>query len=133
MELVIGLLIGLVGGAAGGLLGIGGGTLFVPAMVLILGTDQHVAQGVSLVVIVPTAISATQANLRGGFVDMEVAKWVTPFAIALAFGGAFVAGLLPGYVLSRVFGLIVIYVGSRTLFTTVRAIRRERAEAAHPR
>jgi uncharacterized membrane protein YfcA len=127
VDLVIGLLIGLVGGIAGGLLGIGGGTLFVPAMVLILGTDQHVAQGVSLVVIVPTALSATQANLRAGFVDMEIAKWVTPFAVALAFGGAYVAGLLDGDTLSRIFGVIVIYVGGRTLITTALAIRRERA------
>lgn len=125
MDLLLGLLIGLVGGAAGGLLGIGGGTLFVPAMVLLLGVDQHVAQGVSLVVIVPTAISATQANLRGGFVDIEIARWVTPFAVVLAFVGAFVAGLLDGDTLSRIFGLIVIYVGGRTLIATVAAIRRE--------
>lgn len=134
-DLVIGLLIGLVGGAFGGLLGIGGGTLFVPAMVLILGTDQHVAQGVSLVVIIPTALSATQANLRRGFVDIQASKWVTPFAVLLAFAGAFVAGLLEGDVLSRIFGVIVVYVGGRTLVTTWLAIRRERAmraaEGAH--
>ncbi|MEX2372632.1 MAG: sulfite exporter TauE/SafE family protein [Dehalococcoidia bacterium] len=127
---LVALAIGLVGGAFGGLLGIGGGTLFVPALVLILGTEQHVAQGVSLAVIVPTAISATQANIRAGFVDTTVAKWVTPPAVLLAFGGAFVAGLLDGPTLSRIFGVVVIYVGALTLITTARTVRRERAEAS---
>lgn len=120
-------LIGLVGGAASGLLGVGGGTLFVPAMVLILGKEQHLAQGVSLVVIIPTAISATLTNLKGGYVDVETAKWVTPLAIAFALVGGYVAGLLDGDTLSRIFGVVVLYVGTRTLFTTWRTIRRERA------
>ncbi len=130
MDIIIALLIGVVGGIAGGLLGIGGGTLFVPAMVLILGEDQHVAQGVSLVVIIPTGISATITNARRGFVDFDIAKWVTPPAILLAFGGAYVAGHLDGSTLSRIFGLIVLYVGGRTLITTWLVIRRERAAAA---
>ncbi len=129
MEDVIAVaLIGLVGGAASGLLGIGGGTLFVPAMVLILGKEQHLAQGVSLVVIIPTAISATLANSKAGFVDVEVTRWVTPFAVLFALGGGYVAGLLEGETLSRIFGVVVLYVGSRTLFTTLRAMQRERAE-----
>jgi uncharacterized membrane protein YfcA len=130
MDIAVALTIGLLGGAFGGLLGVGGGTLFVPAMVLVMGVDQHTAQGVSLVVIVPTAISATFANARGGFVDAAVARWVTPFAILLAFGGAFVAGLLGGPTLSRVFGVVVLYVGGRTLVTTGRAIMRDRAAAS---
>jgi uncharacterized membrane protein YfcA len=126
-SVVAALLIGLAGGAFGGLLGIGGGTLFVPALVLLLGEEQHLAQGVSLVVIIPTAISATTANLRGGLVDLEVAKWVTPFAVAAAFLGARLAGELGADTLSRVFGVVVLYVGTRTLYTTWRAGRRASA------
>ncbi|MEZ4501989.1 MAG: sulfite exporter TauE/SafE family protein [Dehalococcoidia bacterium] len=126
-SVIAALLIGLAGGAFGGLLGIGGGTLFVPALVLLLGEEQHVAQGVSLVVIIPTAISATTANLRGGLVDLEVAKWVTPFAVGAALLAAWVAGQIGADTLSRVFGVVVLYVGSRTLFTTWRAGRRAAA------
>jgi len=114
-EVLAALVIGLAGGTFGGLLGIGGGTLYVPALVLLLGQDQRVAQGVSLVVIVPTAISATAANIRGGYVDHEVAQWVTPAAILLALGGGFVAGEIPGEWLSRIFGVVVLYVGARSL------------------
>jgi len=116
-DIIIALLIGLIGGTFGGLLGIGGGTLFVPALVLILGEEQHVAQGISLMVIIPTAISATVANLKRGYVDRQVATWVAPVAVVFAFGGAFVAGQLEGDTLSRIFGVVVLYVGSRSLYT----------------
>jgi uncharacterized protein len=119
-DIVVALLIGLAGGTFGGLLGIGGGTLFVPALVLILGEDQHVAQGISLMVIIPTAISATIANLKRGYVDRQVATWVAPVAVVFALGGAFVAGQLEGDTLSRVFGVVVLYVGSRSLYTNWR-------------
>jgi uncharacterized membrane protein YfcA len=116
-DIVTALLIGLAGGTFGGLLGIGGGTLFVPALVLILGQEQHTAQGISLVVIIPTAMSATAANLKRGYVDEQVAMWVAPVAVLFALTGAFIAGQLEGDTLSRVFGIVVLYVGSRSLYT----------------
>lgn len=115
MDVVGALLIGLAGGIAGGLLGIGGGTLYVPALVLLLGTPQHTAQGVSLVVIIPTAISASLANRGTGYIDAEGVRWVTPFALALAVVGAIVAGALEESLLSRVFGVMVLFVSLRTL------------------
>ena len=120
MENVFGaLLIGVAGGIAGGLLGIGGGTLYVPALVLILGVEQNVAQGVSLAAIIPTAISATATNLRHGYVDGRLVATVVPAAIVLALVGASIAGKLDNDTLSRIFGVIVLYVGSRTLFTVI--------------
>jgi len=116
-DIVTALLIGLAGGTFGGLLGIGGGTLFVPALVLILGQEQHTAQGISLVVIIPTAMSATAANLKRGYVDEQVAMWVAPVAVLFALTGAVIAGQLEGDTLSRVFGIVVLYVGSRSLYT----------------
>lgn len=116
-DIIIALLIGLAGGTFGGLLGIGGGTLFVPALVLVMSQDQHTAQGISLVVIIPTAMSATAANLKRGYVDKQVALWVTPVAILLAIAGAQIAGELDGQTLSRIFGVVVLYVGSRSLYT----------------
>jgi uncharacterized membrane protein YfcA len=117
IDIVTALLIGLAGGTFGGLLGIGGGTLFVPALVLIMGLEQHTAQGISLVVIIPTAMSATAANLKRGYVDKQVVLWVAPVAVLFALAGAFIAGQLEGDTLSRVFGIVVLYVGSRSLYT----------------
>ena len=120
-EVIVALLIGLAGGTFGGLLGIGGGTLYVPALVLNLGQEQTVAQAVSLVVSIPTAISATTANLKGGYVDREVALLVTPAAVVLALGGGFLAGEIPSEWLSRIFGVVVLYVGTRSLLKNWRA------------
>ena len=52
LDIGVGVVIGLLGGAAGGLLGIGGGAIFVPGIVILVGTDQILAQGVSLTAIV---------------------------------------------------------------------------------
>lgn len=120
-DVIVALLIGLAGGTFGGLLGIGGGTLYVPALVLLMGQDQRVAQGVSLMVIVPTAVSATATNLRAGLIDSQVALWVTPAAVLLALGGGFAAGEIPDEWLSRIFGVVVLYVGTRSLIKNWRS------------
>jgi len=120
LTFVAAIAIGIVGGAAGGLLGIGGGTIFVPAMVLLLDVDQHTAQGVSLIVIVPTAVSATATNLRAGTVDRSIVWWLTPFAVVGAAAAAGVAGAIDAAVLSRVFGIVVTLVGARTLLRALR-------------
>ena len=122
-ELIGALLIGIAGGMAGGLLGIGGGTVFVPGLVLLLGIEQHTAQGISLIVIIPTALSATYANVRAGNVDGRVAAWVTPIALVFAVIAAQVAGSIDGDTLSRIFGAVVLYVGTRTLYGSWRSRR----------
>ena len=118
MQTVSALLIGLIGGAFGGLLGIGGGAIFVPALVLILGQDQHIAQGVSLIVIISTALSGTAVNLQSGYIDKKIVIWVTPPAIVLAIIGGYIAGLLDSETLSRVFGIVVLYVAIRSFYST---------------
>ena len=55
-EEIFALVIGFIGGFAGGLLGIGGGAIYIPAMVLILDEQQHLAQGASLAAIISTAV-----------------------------------------------------------------------------
>jgi uncharacterized membrane protein YfcA len=75
-----GLLIGLVGliaGALSGLLGVGGGIVMVPAIVFLLGRDQHVAQGVSLAVIIPVSISGAWIHARRGNVVPTLAFWLS--------------------------------------------------------
>lgn len=111
------LLIGLAGGTAGGLLGLGGGTLYVPALVLLLGSSQRAAQGLSLVAIIPTAISATITNHRAGYVDGAAVRWVTPLALLAAAGGGTLAGTIDEALLARLFGALLLYVSGRMLVT----------------
>lgn len=93
-ELIPLVLIGSAAGFMAGLLGIGGGVLIVPAMVLLLGFDQHVAQGTSLLVIIPAAVTGSFAHYRKG-------RLVLRDAFTLAAGGVI------GAVLGSVFALSI--------------------------
>lgn len=115
-ELVLAAAIGLVAGAFAGLLGVGGGIVMVPAMVLLLGEDQHVAQGTSLLVIVATAAAGSVANARRGLLDLRLAAVVAAGGVAGAVGGALLATeVLDADTLRRIFGGVLLAIGARLL------------------
>jgi len=114
---------GVLGGAAGGFLGIGGGAIYVPALVLIIGETQHVAQGISLAVIITTATVGGITHFRQGNVDLRTAAWAAPPAAAAAFGAAILADFIDAAVLRRIFAVVVLYVGVSTLLGTLRGER----------
>ena len=90
-DVLIALGIGLVGGLAAGLLGIGGGAVFVPGLVILVGTEQIVAQGISLTVIIVTAAVAAARHRHNRTIDYHVARWTAVPAVALAVVGALIA------------------------------------------
>jgi uncharacterized membrane protein YfcA len=98
-DILGGLLAGGVGGIASGFLGITSGGILVPLLVLILGKDQHVAQGISLVAqVVPTSLSGVRNyNLSGHRVSL---RWLVWLAAGFAIGGC-VGALLATHVSSR--------------------------------
>src|SRR5258708_28998339 len=80
------LVAGGVGGIASGFLGITSGGILVPLLVLLLGQDQHVAQGISLVAqVVPTSLSGVRNYQRGG--HRVPLRWLIWLAIGFAIGG----------------------------------------------
>ena len=66
LQMIGAVAIGLAGGVIAGLLGVGGGVLFVPGLVIFLGLDQHHAEATSLLAIVPVAIVGTYTQDRYG-------------------------------------------------------------------
>jgi uncharacterized membrane protein YfcA len=92
-DALVALAVGVIAGAYAGLLGVGGGVVMVPAMVLLLHQPQRVAEGTSLLAIVGTALAATRAHSRRRLV---ISKW----ARLLAIGGA--AGAIVGSILATV-------------------------------
>jgi uncharacterized membrane protein YfcA len=86
MEIVIGLAIGAAAGVLGGLFGIGGGILIVPAAIYLLGFGQQKAQGTSLVALLaPVGVLGVMNYAKAGQID-----WKVGILIALGFvGGAF--------------------------------------------
>ncbi len=84
MTFVFYVLIGLVAGGISAALGVGGGIVYVPALVLFFSLDQHLAQGTSLAVIVPTAVIGTLIHARAGRV---VWRYAVPLGVAGLVGG----------------------------------------------
>jgi uncharacterized membrane protein YfcA len=113
---VVGLVaLGLVAGALAASLGVGGGIIIVPALVVLFEFSQHAAQGTSLAVIIPTAIVAVTVHARAQRVEWRPAFWVGAGGILGAVVGSRVALALDGRVLRRMFAVLLVIVAVRLL------------------
>lgn len=111
--LIFGL--GLFGGVLSGLLGIGGGVVMVPLMVLVLGMAQHIAQGVSMLVIIPTALVAIWHFHKDKLVDYRMAALLAAGAVSGALISSNFVQYIPAADLKKLFGVFVIYTGIRMI------------------
>ena len=118
---VVAALLGLLGGALAGLFGVGGGVLFVPTLVLILGLSQLHAEATSLLAILPTVIAGAWRQHRYGNVHWRSAILVGLGSIVGVEGGVELARTLPEHVLRRLFGAFVLVVAASIAW---RALRR---------
>ena len=107
---VVGL--GVGAGVVGGMFGIGGGLIIVPALILAFGMDQKTATGTSLLAqLLPVAFLAVREFWKRGEVDIPKGLWI---AAGLALGtllGAMLAGLLSPSAMKRAYGAFLIAVG----------------------
>jgi len=106
---VLAVLGGFVIGVASGIVGIGGGVLMVPLMVVGFGFGQHLAQGTSLVAIIPTALVGAITHGRRGNVVWRAAGLMALTGAVGAVVGAFVALSLPTTLLGRLFGAFLLF------------------------
>ena len=127
--LVILLVVGVAAGFLAGLLGVGGGILLVPAMVLLLGFDQHVAQGTSLLVIVPAALIGSWTHYRRRTIRPRDAVLVAAGGVVGAAIGSLSALSLDDELLRRLFAVVLLGVAVRMLLST-RPRRSDNEESA---
>jgi uncharacterized protein len=120
LTLVTLLAVGLGAGFLAGLLGVGGGIVMVPAMVLLLGFDQHVAQGTSLLVIVPAALIGSWTHHRRGALVLRDAAFVAVGGVAGAVIGSLSALSIDDELLRRLFALVLLAVAARMLLSRTR-------------
>lgn len=111
------ILVGIVVGAVSGVVGIGGGILFVPALVTLFGMSQIRAQGTSIgALLAPVGIFAFLEYYRKGHADLRIALLL---ALGFALGGYFGAigaQHIPDLWLRRIFAVTLVLVGVRTWF-----------------
>jgi len=119
-----GLLAGGAGGIASGFLGITSGGILVPLLVLILGKDQHVAQGISLLAqVVPTSLSGVRNYSQSG--HRVPLRWLVWLAVGFAVGGC-VGALLATHVSDR--ALQWTFVGYLVILEAIVILRPPRAK-----
>ncbi len=103
------LLLGLVAGILSGLLGVGGGILLVPALVLVFGLTQHGAQGTTLALMVPPiGLLAAWTYYKQGHVDVKIAALI---CVGFFFGGllgAKFATAINATLLKKLFGMALL-------------------------
>ena len=115
---IILIVIGLLAGILSGLVGVGGGILMIPLLIMFLGFTQHEAQGTALFAMLPPiGILAAMNYYKAGFV-----KWEYAVVIALTFvvGGYFGSKLaisLPDQTVRKVFGVIMLIGAIKLIFS----------------
>ena len=116
--------LGLSAGVLAGLFGVGGGILFVPALTLIVGLPQILAEGTSLLAIIPVALVGSWRQHREGTVRWAAAGVMGAASVVTAIIGAFVADATPGRTLRVLFAILMIATATQL------AVRAWRSRAA---
>lgn len=110
------VLVGLATGALAGLLGVGGGVVMVPAMIVFFGIAPVIAKGTSIAVIIPTAIMGTWRNRANGNLDVRAAV-ITGFGgVASAILGGFIAAYMSDTVSNVLFATLMLAIAARTIW-----------------
>ncbi len=121
---VILIICGVVAGFLAGLLGIGGGVIFVPVLYFVFMSFFHVpadvaivlATGTSLMCMIPTSISAAISQYKRGNTDLNIIKSWSPYMFIGVVVGSVIAAFYGGQWLAILFGVVMIINSINTLF-----------------
>jgi uncharacterized membrane protein YfcA len=116
----VALLLGFAAGVLAGLFGVGGGILFVPTLVLVLGLTQVHAEATSLLAIIPTVLVGAWRQRAHGNLRWRPAVVIGIGAILGAEGGVQIARALPEDVLRRLFAVLMLVVAANLAWRTLR-------------
>lgn len=125
-EAVLLVLVGLAAGLLAGLLGVGGGIVMVPGLVILTGVDAGVARGTSLLVVIVTALTATGTNLRNDLVELRVALVAGLAGVPAGLAGAALGQWLPDRAALTLFAGLLVLSGGQMIRRAWRG--RSRAE-----
>jgi uncharacterized membrane protein YfcA len=100
-------LFGLVFGVVGGM-GLGGGIVLIPALTLLMGTEQHTAQGMTLFAYLPMALAALIIHIRKKQIRLKPVLFLTGFGCVGGAAGYWLASVTAGDTLRVIFALFLI-------------------------
>ena len=106
-------------------LGMGGGTVLILLLSLIMGVEQHIAQATNLIFFVPTSISSIIINLKNKNVDLNTAIMVSIFGIVGAIIGVNISQNINSIYLKKVFALFILFIAIYELYKFFKGYKRE--------
>jgi uncharacterized membrane protein YfcA len=110
-------LIGTIAGLLGGLLGLGGAIIIIPALVMLMGYSQQMAQGTALIMMVlPVGGLAAFQYYQKGFVDVKASLIMAGFFFVSGFFGAKFATQIPQDILKKMFAVLLIGIAIKMWF-----------------
>jgi len=117
------VVLGVVTGTVAGLIGVGGGIVVVPALMLMFGTSDLIAKGTSLLMMIPTAISGTVGNVRRGNVDLAAAALIGVAACTTTALGAWIATIVDPFWGNVLFAVFLTFIAAQLAVRTIRQAR----------
>ncbi|MGO1410565.1 sulfite exporter TauE/SafE family protein [Microbacterium sp.] len=115
--------LGFVTGILSGLIGVGGGIVVVPVLIVVFGASDLVAKGTSLLMMIPTTLVAAWRNFRNGNVDLVSAVTVALATVVTTPLGAIVAGVLDPQIANWVFIAFLAVIAAQMAVRAIRAAR----------
>ena len=129
-EILILVILGLVAGALGGLLGVGGSIVMIPVLTQLLGYDQHLAQAAAMIVGIFVAAPSVLRHNQSDSVRWDVTLRMLPAGLLVIVIGVWASNQFSGENLERIFGVFLLYVVSIETIKLVQQ-RPEPHEAQH--
>lgn len=115
LTVLIGFLSGIISG-----MGIGGGAILIPALIMIKAIEQRMAQGINLAYFLPTAVFALIVHIKNKSVDIKTAAIIGGFGIAGAILGSKIAMGMSNELLRRLFGIFLAFIGVREVYKGIK-------------
>jgi hypothetical protein len=112
------ILIGLAAGFLGGMVGLGGGIILIPALVLFLSMDQRVAQGTTIAIMLPPiGLFAAFNYYKAGYVNIKYALVIAVVFMVGGYLGSKLALNLPVPLLKKMFAVLLVVIAAKMIFT----------------
>ncbi len=118
MNVILFIIIGLAAGILSGIFGIGGGIIIVPALIYLCGFSQLKAQGTSLAILLPpVGILAFIEYYKKGQVNLQAGILICLFLVIGSVFGAKIANIIPLSILKKGFGVLMILISLKMIFS----------------